>query len=65
MMPVGQDFVDFVGFSFVSRIEHLYPFGMLSSTVVELIDIAADLWWVRVVGSATGSEATPFDATVT
>jgi hypothetical protein len=32
---------------------------------VELIDVATDLWWVRIVGSATGTEATPFSATVT
>lgn len=32
---------------------------------VELIDMAADLWFVRIVGSATGTEATPFSATVT
>ena len=31
---------------------------------VELIDIAADTWWVRVIGDATGTEATPFSATV-
>ena len=35
------------------------------TVAVRSLDIAADLWWVRVVGSATGSEATPFDATVT
>ena len=37
--------------------------GILGDSV-ELIDIAADLWWVRVQGSATGTEATPFSATV-
>lgn len=31
---------------------------------IELIDIAADLWWVRMISSATGAEATPFSATV-
>jgi hypothetical protein len=38
--------------------------GGLKGTFVELIDIAADLWYVRVVGAATGSEATPFSAAV-
>lgn len=38
--------------------------GGLKGDSVELIDIAADLWWVRVVGAATGTEATPFSATV-
>lgn len=38
--------------------------GGIKGDSVELIDIAADLWWVRVVGSATGVEATPFSATV-
>lgn len=37
--------------------------GILGATV-ELQDVAADLWSVRVVGAATGSEATPFSATV-
>ena len=37
--------------------------GILGDSV-ELIDIAANLWWVRVVGSASGSEATPFSASV-
>lgn len=31
---------------------------------VEVEDIAANLYYVRVVGSATGTEATPFSATV-
>lgn len=38
--------------------------GGIKGDSVELIDIAADLWHVRVVGSATGIEATPFSATV-
>lgn len=38
--------------------------GGIKGDCVELIDIAADLWWVKVVGSATGTEATPFSATV-
>ena len=37
--------------------------GILGDSV-ELIDIATNLWWVRVVGSATGAEASPFSATV-
>jgi len=39
--------------------------GGIKGDSVELIDIAADLWWVRVVNSATSTEATPFSATVT
>ena len=39
--------------------------GGIKGDVVELVDVAADLWLVRVIGSATGSEATPFSATVT
>jgi hypothetical protein len=38
--------------------------GGLKGTIVELIDIAADLWFVRLNGAATGTEATPFSATV-
>lgn len=38
--------------------------GGLKGDSVELIDIAADLWWVRVRSTATGAEATPFSATV-
>ena len=38
--------------------------GGIKGDLVELIDIAADLWFVKVRGSATGSEATPFSATV-
>lgn len=37
--------------------------GILGATV-ELQDVAANLWSVRVIGAATGSEATPFSATV-
>lgn len=39
--------------------------GGIKGDFVELIDIAADLWFVSVRGSATGTEATPFSATVT
>lgn len=39
--------------------------GGIKGDSVELIDITADLWYVRIVGSATGTEATPFSATVT
>lgn len=38
--------------------------GGLKGDSVELIDIAADLWWARVIAAATGTEATPFSATV-
>jgi hypothetical protein len=37
--------------------------GILGATV-ELQDVATNLWSVRVIGAATGSEATPFSATV-
>jgi hypothetical protein len=39
--------------------------GGLKGAEAELIDIAADLWFVRYVSAATGTEATPFSATVT
>lgn len=38
--------------------------GGILGDCVELIDIAANQWYVRVTGSATGTEATPFSATV-
>lgn len=38
--------------------------GGLKGTQIVLTDIAADLWAVSVVGAATGTEATPFSATV-
>jgi len=38
--------------------------GGIKGDMVELIDIAANLWSVRVTQSATGTEATPFSATV-
>lgn len=38
--------------------------GGIKGDSIELIDIATDLWWVRVRTSATGIEATPFSATV-
>jgi len=38
--------------------------GGYKGTEVFLEDIAANLWYVRVIGSATGTEATPFAATV-
>lgn len=38
--------------------------GGLKGTLVILEDIAADLWFVAVRGAATGTEATPFSATV-
>lgn len=39
--------------------------GGLKGADVELIDIAADTWWVNVRTAATGTEATPFSAAVT
>lgn len=38
--------------------------GGIRGSVVELQDVANNLWYVRIVGKATGSEATPFSATV-
>lgn len=38
--------------------------GGIKGDMVELEDIASGLWSVRVVGAATGTEATPFSATV-
>ena len=34
--------------------------GGIKGTIIELEDIAADTWFVRLVGAATGTEATPF-----
>lgn len=38
--------------------------GGYKGTIVRLIDMAADSWFVEVIGKATGAEATPFSATV-
>jgi hypothetical protein len=38
--------------------------GGIRGATVELQDVATNLWSVRVIGAATGSEATPFSATV-
>ena len=38
--------------------------GGLKGAYAEVIDIAADLWFVKYVSAATGSEATPFSAAV-
>lgn len=38
--------------------------GGILGDFVELIDVAANKWYVRLVGSTTGTEATPFSATV-
>ena len=38
--------------------------GGILGAVVELQDVAANLWAVKVTGAATGTEATPFSATV-
>lgn len=38
--------------------------GGIKGDSFELVDIATDQWWVRGTGSATGTEATPFSATV-
>ena len=38
--------------------------GGIKGATIELQDVAANLWSVQVVGAATGTEATPFSATV-
>lgn len=38
--------------------------GGIKGDRVQLVDIAADLWQVNLVGSGTGSEGTPFSAAV-
>lgn len=38
--------------------------GGLKGDYVEVIDVAANVFFVRVTGAATGTEATPFSATV-
>jgi hypothetical protein len=38
--------------------------GGLVGDFVELIDVAANMYYVRVISAATGTEATPFSATV-
>lgn len=38
--------------------------GGIKGDFVELTDVAAGIWLVKLVGSATGTEATPFSATV-
>lgn len=38
--------------------------GGIKGDIVELEDIASGLWWVRVTSAGTGTEATPFSATV-
>ena len=38
--------------------------GGIKGCTVELQDVATNLWIVRIVGAATGTEATPFSATV-
>lgn len=38
--------------------------GGIKGDMVELIDVATNLWWVRVTASGTGIEVTPFSATV-
>lgn len=39
--------------------------GGIAGAVIELIDIAANTWFVNMVSAAGGTEATPFSATVT
>lgn len=38
--------------------------GGVKGDMVELEDVALNVWFVRITGSATGTEATPFSATV-
>lgn len=39
--------------------------GGVAGAEVELVDIAADTWFIRMVSDAAATEATPFSATVT
>lgn len=66
---VLQDTVDtVVGFETASTTDTITwngsTTGGIKGDCVELIDVAANLWYVRVIQSATGTEATPFSATV-
>ena len=38
--------------------------GGLAGTMVEVEDVASNLWYVHVLGNGSGTEATPFSATV-
>jgi hypothetical protein len=38
--------------------------GGIAGEIIELVDMAADTWFVRVMSNAGGTEATPFSATV-
>lgn len=38
--------------------------GGIKGDAIELIDVASGVWFAQVRGSATGTEATPFSATV-
>ena len=38
--------------------------GGIKGDFIELADVYSGIWWVRVTGSATGTEATPFSAAV-
>lgn len=38
--------------------------GGIAGQIIELVDMAADKWFVRIMGDAAGTEATPFSATV-
>ena len=38
--------------------------GGIRGDFVELIDVLPNIWFVRITGAATGTEATPFSATV-
>jgi hypothetical protein len=39
--------------------------GGIAGECIELVDLAADTWFVKLVSDAGGTEATPFSATVT
>jgi hypothetical protein len=38
--------------------------GGIKGDFIELEDVASGIWWVRITGSATGTEATPFSNAV-
>lgn len=60
-----------VGFGTAADSDTIDLFGTANSTggiageYIELIDVQADTWFVRLVSDAGGTEATPFSASVT
>jgi hypothetical protein len=66
---VSDDTAAVKGFAAVAGTDDTITFngtttGGFVGDVVEIVDFAANRWQVRVLGKATGTEATPFSATV-